>query len=127
MFRIAYNAAITPLLSPVTNAVVLCLHVPACSLVVNSAHLVDHVLTETEQAKALREMKFLDSGFDEMEFLRFMKEEYLPMIARAFFVYDEPLLKKVCREAALAQCKGAQANREVGALVVSTPCACCDV
>jgi hypothetical protein len=45
------------------------------SLVVNSSHLVDAMLTETEQGKALREMKQLDPGFDEFHFIQEMRDE----------------------------------------------------
>jgi len=57
-------------------------------------------------------MKLLDRDFDEDGFLQEMKETFIPTLVRAFFRYDEPLLKKMCRETALAQCKSHQAARE---------------
>ena len=81
-------------------------------LVVSSSYVVDNLLTETEQGKAVKEMKLLDRDFDEDGFLQEMKETFIPTLVRAFFRYDEPLLKKMCRETALAQCKSHQAARE---------------
>jgi len=81
-------------------------------LVVSSSYVVDNLLTETEQGKAVKEMKLLDRDFDEDGFLQEMKENFIPTLVRAFFRYDEPLLKRLCRETALAQCKSHQAARE---------------
>lgn len=87
-----------------------------CSVVVNAAYLVDSVLAETEQGRALREIKQLDAGFDEYTFISHMRDEYIPMISRAFFKLDMPVLRAHCKETALAQMRAVQAARDLEGL-----------
>lgn len=83
-------------------------------LVVNSSHIVDSLITETETGKAMREMRLLDSGFDEYMFMTEMRDTFLPKLVRAYLRYDEPLLKEMGGEVTVAQAKAAQAGREGG-------------
>jgi import inner membrane translocase subunit TIM44 len=85
-------------------------------LVVNASFVVDSVLAETEQAKALREIQQLDAGFDQYSFVKDMQEQLIPSLARAFFSMDMEYLGRTCRESAMAQVKAVQAAREVEGL-----------
>lgn len=86
------------------------------SLIVNSSYMVDNLLAETEHGRALREIRQLDTGFDEYSFLQEMRDEYVPALARAFFRLDMDFLRRNCRETALAQMKAVQAARDVEGL-----------
>ncbi len=87
-------------------------HARARRLIVNSAHLVDVVVRETDRAKAVKELKKIDAGFDEAEFIADLRDSFIPKVAKAFFRFDWPVLQANCGEVALAQCKSAQAARE---------------
>jgi import inner membrane translocase subunit TIM44 len=85
-------------------------------IIVNSAYVVDSLIAETEQGRALRDIKALDSGFDEFEFISDMRDNFIPRIATAFFRLDNAVLAAQCRETALAQMKAVAAARETEGL-----------
>ena len=69
-------------------------------------------MAETEQGRAMREIKALDSGFDEFAFIEEMRDDFIPLLARAFFRLDGPLLALHCAPTALAQMQAVGAARE---------------
>jgi hypothetical protein len=78
--------------------------------------VVDSVMAETEQGRAMREIKALDSGFDEIAFLEEMGGTFIPLLARAFFRLDGPLLALHCAPTALAQMQAVAAARQLEGL-----------
>jgi hypothetical protein len=69
-------------------------------------------MSESEQGRAIREIKALDSGFDEFMFVQEMQGNFVPMLARAFFRMDGPILALHCASTALAQMQAVGAARQ---------------
>ena len=77
-------------------------------LVVNASYVVDNVLAETEQGRALTAIGALDASFDQFSFVSEMQDTLLPVLARAFFKLDMVTLRAMCKDTALAQIKSVQ-------------------
>ena len=73
-------------------------------------------MAETEQGRAMREIKALDSGFDEIAFLEEMSGTFIPLLSRAFFRLDGPVLALHCASSALAQMQAVGAARQLEGL-----------
>lgn len=87
-------------------------------LIVNASYVVDNVLSETEEGRAIREIKQLDSGFDQYTFVKEMQDSLIPTVASAFFRMDMPVLHKLCKDSALAQMNAVQAARDIEGLTM---------
>ena len=79
-------------------------------------YVVDSLIAETEQGRALREIRLLDTSFDEFSFVAEMREQFIPVLARAFFRLDHPTLAAHCRPTAMAQMRAVAAAREAEGL-----------
>lgn len=85
-------------------------------VIVNAAYVVDSVMAETEQGRAIKEIKSIDSGFDEFSFIAEMRDEFVPLLARAFFRIDNAVLSAHCTATAMAQMAAVAAAREAEGL-----------
>jgi hypothetical protein len=59
-----------------------------CSLIVNAAYAVDSVIVESDQGRAMREIKKIDVNFDQHAFLDELQSLMIPTVAKAFFRLD---------------------------------------
>jgi Tim44-like domain len=85
-------------------------------LIVNAGYVVDNVVAETEQGKAIKEILQIDSGFDQYAFVEEMRESLLPMLAKAFFKLEMVTLTRLCHDSALAQVRAVAAARAIEGL-----------
>ena len=84
------------------------------SLVVNASYVVDNLLAETEQGRALTAIGALDAGFEPYAFVQEMGDVLLPALTAAFFKLDMPVLRALCKDSALAQVKSVQGEGREG-------------
>jgi hypothetical protein len=79
--------------------------------VVNASYMVDNLMAETEQGRAVKQIAAMDAQFDQFQFVVDMQEKLMPTLAKAFFQLDMVVLRRLCRDSALAQMKAVAAAR----------------
>jgi len=68
-------------------------------------------MAETEQGRAVKQIAAMDQQFDPFQFVVDMQEKLMPTLAKAFFQLDMVVLRRLCRDSALAQMKAVAAAR----------------
>ena len=60
----------------------------------NMSYAWDSMFAETEMGQVIKHIRQLDADFDEVEFVKEMKEEIVPAVVRAFLRGDKVVLSR---------------------------------